>query len=126
MAVSLATVVRVVHLIALALGVGAATAKNLLLLKCKKDPAFAPAFLKVQGLVTAQIIVGQALLTLSGIAYAYLLGYGFTPRVIVKVVLVAMLWVLGPFIDNAIAPAFRKAVPAAGHPVTPDFARALN
>jgi hypothetical protein len=123
---SLASAIRIVHLVALALGVGAATAKNLLLLRCRKDHTFVPAYLKIEKPITAQIITGQALLTLSGIAYAFLLGYGFTLRLIVKISLVAALWVLGPVIDNVIGPAFKKSAPAAGQLPTPEFAQALN
>lgn len=55
------------HLVGLGLGVGAATAKLVLLLKSSADPAFLPAHIKVSKLLTRQIIIGMALLTLSGI-----------------------------------------------------------
>ena len=118
--------IRLVHLIAVALAVGAATAKNLLLYRCRKDPSFVPTYLKVEGPITKQIVVGQALLTLTGIVYALLLGYGFTLRLIVKVVLLAILWVLGPAIDNVVGPRFKKTAPAPGEPVTQEFIQALN
>ncbi len=118
--------VRLIHLIALALAVGAATAKIFLLLRCRKDPASVTTYLNVEGPITRQIIVGQALLTISGIIYALLLGYGFTSRLIVKIVLVALVWVLGPIIDNVLAPRFKRTAPAPGEPATPEFREALG
>jgi hypothetical protein len=44
---SLWTIILLVHLAGLALGVGCATAKVVLLLKCNKDNAFLPVYLKV-------------------------------------------------------------------------------
>ncbi len=123
---SIATAVRLVHLTALALAVGGATAKNLLLVRCRRDLAFVPTFLGLERLITRQIIVGQVLITISGVAYAWLLGYGFTPRVVVKVVLVAAVWVLGPCIDTIVAPRMRQHAPGPGQSASPAFQRALS
>ncbi len=77
--VSLPSLLSLAHLIGLALGVGAATAKLTLLLRCRSDPAFLPAFVAVARPVTRLIILGLALLTLSGVGWL-LLGRPFTPR----------------------------------------------
>jgi hypothetical protein len=64
----------------------------------------------------------MVLLTLSGIGWL-LLGYPFSALLVVKLVLVAAIWVLGPYIDNVIEPEFRKLAPAAGEPISPAFTR---
>lgn len=118
--------VRVVHLVALALAVGAATAKNVLLYRCRSQPSRVPFFLAVEGPITAQIIAGQVLLTVSGIAYAYLLGYSFTPRLMVKVGLLLLVWVLGPTIDHVVSPALKRAVAGGVEPSSPEVERAVR
>ncbi len=116
------SLLSVIHLIGLALGVGAATVKLALLLQCKADHGFVPVYIKVARPITRLIILGLALLTLSGIGWL-LLGYPFTALLAVKVVLVAAIWVLGPVIDNAVEPKFRKLAPALGEPASPAFVR---
>ena len=113
----------VAHLVGLAVGVGAATVKLALLLRCMADSALVPAYLTVVRIITRQIILGLVLLTLSGIGWL-LLGYPFTPLLIAKLLLVAALWVLGPVIDNVAEPQFRKLAPAPGEPPSPPFVKA--
>jgi hypothetical protein len=120
-----APVLSVTHLIGLALAVGSATVKLILLFRCRSDPGFAPTFLAVSGPITRQIILGMVLLTLSGIGWM-LLGYGFTPRLIVKLALFAAIWILGPLLDNVLEPRFKKLAPAPGKPATPAYAGALK
>jgi hypothetical protein len=72
--------------------------------------------------VTRLIILGLALLTLSGVGWL-LLGYPFTTLLVVKLVLVAAIWVLGPLIDNVVEPKFRKLAPRSGESVSPEFVR---
>lgn len=113
------------HLIGLALGVGCATAKLILLLRCRRDPEFVPVFLAIARPVTRLIILGLALLTLSGIGWL-LLGYQFTPRFVAKLVMVASIWVMGPVIDNVAEPRFRQAAPAPGEAASPAFLQSLR
>lgn len=122
---SWSAVLTLAHLIGLALAVGSATVKLSLLLRCRVDPGFASTFLAVSGPITRQIIIGMILLTLSGIAWLFL-GHGLTPRLIVKLVLFAPVWVLGPVIDNVVEPRFRKVAPGPGEPATAAFGRALS
>lgn len=117
---SLPSFLSLAHLIGLALGVGSATAKLTLLLRCKADHAFVPTFLAVARPVTRLIILGLALLTLSGIGWL-LLGYDFTPLLIAKLVMVVAIWVLGPIIDNVVEPQFQKLAPQPGESATPAF-----
>jgi hypothetical protein len=116
----ISSLLSVAHLIGLALGAGAATVKLVLLLKCRADPAFVPVYIGVAKLITRLIVLGLALLTLSGIGWL-LLGYRFTPLLVVKVVLVAAIWVLGPFIDNVVEPKFQTLAPRAGEPAAAAF-----
>jgi hypothetical protein len=113
----------VAHLAGLALGVGAATVKLFLLLKCRKEPAFLKVYLQVAKTITRQIIAGMILLTLSGIGFL-MVGFPFTSRLAVKVVVVAALWALGPIIDNVLEPKFRTLAPEAGVPASLEFIKA--
>ena len=121
----LSTVLTLAHLIGLALGVGAATVKLTLLWRCRADQAFVPVFLSVARPVTGSIILGQVMLTLSGIGWL-LIGYAFTPRLVVKVVLVGAIWVLGPLMDKKVEPRFRALAPAVGEPASVEFLQSLK
>ncbi len=120
--ISLSSLLSVAHLVGLALAVGAATVKVVLLLKCRADYAFVPVYLKVARLVTRQIVLGMVLLTLSGIGWL-VLGYPFTSRLLVKLLLVATIWVMGPLIDNVVEPRFQKLASAPGKPNSSAFIR---
>jgi hypothetical protein len=119
---ALSSLLSVLHLLGLALAVGAATVKLGLLLKCSADPAWLPAYLKVARPITRQIVLGLVLLTLSGIVWL-LLGQRFTTLLVVKVGLVAAIWALGPFIDKVVEPRFRQLAPAPGERASPAFIR---
>jgi hypothetical protein len=114
------------HLIGLALAVGSATVKLVLLFRCRAYPTFASTFLKVSKPITRLIILGMILLLLTGIGRLILLGYGFTPALIVKLILFAAIWVLGPVIDNVVEPRFQKQSPGQGEAPTPAFVGALK
>jgi len=115
------SLLSVTHLVGLALGVGAATVKLVLLIKCTTDHTFVATFNKVARLITRQIILGLILLTLSGIGLV-LRGYPFTPLLTFKVALVAVIWVLGPIIDHVAEPKFRQLAPEPGERPSPEFA----
>ena len=120
--VALSSLLRLAHVIGLALGVGAATVKTLLLLRCVADRSLLPAYLRVAPLITRQIVLGMVLLTLSGIGWL-LYGYPFTAILAVKLVIVAGVWVLGPVIDNAAEPRFRALAPTEGEAASHAFIR---
>ncbi len=120
--VRLSWLLSVLHLTGLALAVGAATVKVVLLLKSSADDAFLPVYLKVARPISQQIILGMILLTLSGIGWV-LLGYPFTTLLVVKLILVGATWVLGPVIDNVVEPRFRNLVPAPSQPASGAFVR---
>ena len=117
---SIPSLLSLAHLLGLALGVGCATAKLRLLFKCKADPAFVPAYIAAARPLTQLLLSGFILLTLSGVGWL-LLGYQFTPLLVVKLAMVAAIWVLGPIIDNVIEPEFRKLAPRVGEPASPAF-----
>ncbi len=102
---SLSALMTFVHLIGLAAGVGAATVKLVLLLRCRADRSFVPVYLKVVRPITRLIILGLVLLTLSGIVIL-LIGYPWSDLLLVKLVLVGAVWILGPVIDNIVEPKF--------------------
>ena len=118
--VSLPAVLTVVHLLGVALGLGSATAKLRLLLRCRADPAFVTVFLQVTKPLTRQIVLGLVLLVVSGIGWL-LIGYPFTPILITKLVLVGAMFVMGPIIDNVVEPRFRNLAPGTGEAPSPAF-----
>jgi hypothetical protein len=118
--ISLHSLLLFTHLIGLSLAVGAATVKLMLLIRCRADLTLTPFYLKVVRLISKQIILGTILLTLSGIGW-FFIGYHLTVVLMVKLVLVAAIWVLGPVIDNVVEPRFRKLVPVAGENTSSDF-----
>ena len=119
---SLTPLLLLTHLIGLALGVGSATAKLTLLLRCKGDRALVPGYLAVARPITRLIVLGLVLLTVSGIGWL-LAGYELTLLLDLKLALVVVIWVLGPVIDKVIEPKFRKLAPASGEPASPAFLR---
>lgn len=116
----LSSLLPVVHLVGLALAVGCATAKLILLLRCKSNPVFVQAFITDSKPITRLIILGLFLLTISGISWL-LIGYSLTPILIVKLALVGTIWVIGPIIDNVIEPKFRKLAPKPGESASTAF-----
>ena len=120
--VSYSSLLTLTHLIGLAVGLGAATAKLVLLFKCRADRDFVRTFLEVVRPITRLIALGLMLLVLSGIGFM-LLGHSFTPRLVVKLVLVAALFVVGPAIDKVVEPRFRELAPAAGAPASAEFVK---
>ena len=116
------TLLMITHLLGLALGVGSASVKLVLLVRCTSDRAFIPVYLEVIKTITRLIVTGLILLTLSGIGWL-LLGYGFTFLLILKLIIVGLIWILGPLIDNVFEPRFRKLAPLANDAATPEFLR---
>lgn len=112
-----------VHLFGLSLGLGAATTKAMLLLRCRADVDFIAAYLTVHRLITRVIITGLVLLILSGIGF-FFVGVPLTDRLTVKLVLVAAILALGPVIDNVAEPRYVKAVPTPGVPPSSEFVSA--
>jgi len=119
---SLQSLLTLAHLVGLALGIGCATAKLTLISRCKTDPAFLPAFVAATRPITRLIILGLILLTLSGVGWL-LLGYPLSPLLVVKLALVAVIWVLGPVIDKVVEPDFLKQLPGPGELASPSFIR---
>ena len=111
------------HLIGLAWAVGAASVKLVLLLRCWRDRSLIQVYLNVVGSLTRQLVAGMILLTLSGIGWLFV-GHPLTQILIVKLVLVAALWVVGPVIDKVAEPRFRRLASTAGGPISSEFVRA--
>ena len=117
---ALPALLTLMHLLGLALGLGAATGKLTLLLKTRRDHAFIPVYLQIARPITRLIVLGMILLTVSGIGWL-LLGYTFSTVLVVKLILVGVLWLLGPFIDNVAEPKFRKLAPRMGENASVEF-----
>jgi hypothetical protein len=114
------TVLMLAHLFGLALAMGAASVKLMLLLRSRRDHGFVPTYLEIARPVTRLIVLGLILLTLSGIGWL-LLGYPFTTVLIAKLILVGAIWVLGPIIDNVVEPRFARLAPVGDELPSPDF-----
>ena len=112
--------IPVFHFIGLALALGCGTAKLLLLGKSGSDHSAVSAFLAVSRPLTRLIITGMVLTAVSGI-YWLVDGYPFTTMLIVKLVLLGIVLVLGPVIDNVIEPSYRRLAPAAGEAASAGF-----
>ena len=110
----------VIHLVGLALCVGSATTKVVLLVKCYRDITFVPHYLKIMAPITRTLVFGLVIVTLSGITWL-ILGYGFTTLLIVKLVFVGAVWVVGLFIDKMTEPRFRELVPNHGEKASVAF-----
>jgi len=118
----LPSLLTLTHLVGLALGVGSATVKLILLFRGTRHHDFLQTYLMVARPITKVLIVGMVLLTLSGIGWL-LLGYPFTPLLILKLSLVLLIWVLGPIIDNVVEPKFRSLLAQPAGASAPGFAR---
>lgn len=113
------------HILGLALAIGAATVKLMLLLKSRTDHTFVSTFIAVSKPITRLILIGTGLLVLSGICWL-LLGYPLTGLLIVKLVLVGLIIVLGATIDKVVEPRFNKLSPRTGESPSPEFAKIQN
>jgi hypothetical protein len=113
------------HLVGLGLALGAATVKLTLLLRCRGDPGLVPAYAKVVRPITRLIVLGLALLTVSGIGWL-IRGFSMTPLLALKIALVAAIWVIGPIIDKVAEPAFHALAPSPGAPASAQFLAARN
>ena len=111
------------HLTGLALGMGAATVKTFLLLRCTADHAFIPTFIGASKVMTRLIVTGLILLVLSGVAWLLIGSVVWTPRFVLKLVLVAAIFAIGPVIDNVVTPRYTRLAPSIGEPASAEFLR---
>lgn len=123
--ISLWSLFPLAHLVGLALGVGGATVKLTLLMKCTRDYQFAHVYIQVARPITRLIVLGLVLLTLSGIGLLWA-GVPVTSLLIAKLILVAALWAVGPFIDRVVEPQFRALIPTPSAEPTLAFTHALK
>jgi hypothetical protein len=110
----------VVHLLGLALATGAATVKVAMALRSTRDTGFVRTFLASRKLLASFIILGLLLATVSGVIWL-LQGYSWSPRLIGKVIVVGMIWLIGPVIDNVIEPKLDRLAPVGDEPPTAEF-----
>ena len=116
-------IAMIVHVIGLILAAGSAIIKLLLLFKCKADYKFFTTYFQVAPLITRLIIFGMILLTISGITWI-IIGYSLEPLLILKIILVALIWILGPLIDNVAEPKLKRLVALQEQNLTADFVQA--
>lgn len=97
-----------VHLVGVALALGAALVKVALLLALRADGDVS-LFLRVSRPITRLIIAGMIALTASGIGWIAL-GRPLSAMLVVKFALALAIWAVGPVIDKLIEPRLRRAV----------------
>ena len=98
-----------VHLIGVALALGAATIKLNLVYKGSIHPELFSSYFRLVKPITRLLILGMILLTLSGIGFI-IIGTSLSTLLIIKMVLVLFMWILGPVIDNVFEPRLHKLV----------------
>lgn len=123
--ISLTSLLITVHLLGLSFALGGATVKLILLYRCRADTGFVSVYSRVARPITKLIILGMILLTLSGIGWLFA-GYSLTSRLIVKIIIFVVIWILGPIIDNVLEPRFFKLAPAPGETASPEFISIMN
>ena len=116
----LSTLLPLIHLLGLAMAVGVGAVKVLLLIKCYKDHSLLQAYFRLVKPMTGMLIAGFILLTLTGIAWI-VMGYPFTLLLGVKVALVVLVWIIGPYIDNVVEPVLVKLAPQPGEKASAEF-----
>lgn len=118
----------IAHLLGSALAFGSATSKLALLLKSRADPTFLPACITATTPITRLILIGTALLILSGIGWL-LVGYPMTDLLVIKLVLVGIIIALGASLDKFVEPRFQKLAPwqvSLPHPSLSEFKDATS
>ena len=113
------------HLLGLGLALGSATTKLTLLLKSKTDHVFVSTYVAVTKPITRLILIGTALLVVSGIGWL-LLGYPWSNLLIMKLVLVGIIIALGTTLDKLVEPKFLKLAPNSGQQPSPEFSQIEN
>ncbi len=112
-----------IHLLGLALAVGAATVKLVLALGCRKNPQLLPVFLQVTGPASRLIALGMVLLALSGFGWILRGDAGLTPQLAVKIALVVAVFAIGPYIDKAVEPRLGRLAALPAGEAAPELAR---
>lgn len=117
------TFLLLIHLLGLALALGAATVKLTLLLWCGTDPVLVAVFVRVAKPITRILLAGMGLLIISGGSWLAL-GWPFSSLLAVKLALVVAVLVLGPIIDKKAEPALARVAPPAESTSSATFLRA--
>jgi len=119
---TLAMILTLAYLIGLALGLGSATVKIVLLMKCHKNHNFFPHFFRVSKPITKLLVTGIILLILSGAGWL-IYGYPISTLMVVKIILVGLVFISGSLIDYFIEPRLAKAVLSAVAEPSSSFAK---
>lgn len=112
-----------VHLVGIALAVGAATVKLNLVMKGSSNPELFSSYFQLVKPITRLLILGMILLTLSGIGF-FMIGTSLSTLLIIKMILVLFMWILGPVIDNVFEPRLQKLVVAHDSTMSASFVHA--
>ena len=79
-------------------------------------------YFKLAPLLSKLIITGMILLTLSGIAWI-IIGYSLELLLILKIIIVAGIWIIGPIIDSRAEPKVKRLYPSPGAEPSAEFTR---
>ena len=126
-------IVRILHDIATAWGVGGVTIAFLLLLKGDRDKELAPIIRnKLMPLISKVIMIGLLLLIVSGIGLLYLTPWPLGDFYLIKHIFVVALLCVGISMGAYVMPRRNKLAPTPGNPPSKEFlkfkrlARALH
>jgi hypothetical protein len=108
-----------IHIVGLAFGLGGVTVNFALMIKARFDKELASIMSKVSKTIGPLIFLGLVLLTISGIGFVRL-GYPLTRTLIVKLHLVAVLWMEGLLISY-ISLKLGRLAPKLGEPPSLKF-----
>ena len=112
-----------IHLVGIALAVGAATVKLNLVMKANSNSELFSSYFQLVKPITKLLILGMILLTLSGIGFI-IIGTSLSTLLIIKMILVLFMWILGPVIDNVFEPKLQKLVVAHDSTLSASFVQA--
>ena len=116
-------IIRYIHLIAMAFGLGGATVAMILSRMAEKNPELAPIIMKVIQSVSKLIWLGLILLILSGFAFSFVgSSSSSSPQIFnLKMITVAILLINGLLMNFVLNPRFQELVPRGGEKPSPEF-----
>ena len=104
-----------VHLVGIALAVGAATVKLNLVMKGSSNPELFSSYFQLVKPITRLLILGIGF---------FVIGTSLSTLLIIKMILVLFMWILGPVIDNVFEPRLQKLVVAHDSTMSASFVHA--
>lgn len=117
-------ILRLIHAIGIAWGVGGATINSILMMKAEKNPELAPHIMKVMPSIVKMIWAAIIILIISGIFIVPLITWPIDKTMLsMKHVVVVLLVLSGLNLNFRVLPKIKKLAPIGGQP-SPEFLKA--